>query len=244
MTVFDLSPELRWAFVFAHPDDELAVAAWMRRLSLAGVEVWSIWAHAPPHREAEARAAANGIGLAAERLTFLDFPDGGFADALPRLCSQVVEQLAALSPDRVVCAAFEQGHLDHDALNFAVRRAGVGTVLEFPEYWPYTPRVAAMNRFADPEGEEVLHLSPEEQTWKRVLAQGYPSQAIWRNLVAYEAWTAIKGSRAGLIKTERMRVAPPVDFRVPQVPAKYQSRVLASPQWRRWIAALDASGLG
>lgn len=237
MSAIDLSPDLRWLFLFAHPDDELAVAVMMRRLTIAGAKVSAAWLHSTPTRRSESEAAGKLIGLKGE-LTFFENPDGGFIDDLHRLKMDVEKALAAAGPDRVVCAAFEQGHLDHDALNYAVAKSFQGTIVEFPEYWPYTPAVSSMNRFADPCGEEILTLSDEERAWKKNLARCYPSQGIRGYIGWFELWSMIRLNPARLVRTERVRIQAPIDYAETVHSGRARNRVLRSQEWSRWVGAL------
>ncbi len=243
MNEFDLDPSISWLFVFAHPDDELAIATWIRRLTLNGNKVSIAWIHGSGKRGEEARKAAESIGVNPENCYFADFDDGSFLSRLADLQNELRAMLGKYNPDRLVCAAFEQGHLDHDALRFAIEQVWDRPVLEFPEYWPYTPHVATMNRFTNTEGECVLELSSYEKRWKHALAKNYPSTDIWRNLFWYEIWSALRLRRAHLIRTERLRWSPKYDFRTPRVPEKYNSKVLRSNQWKVWLAALDSLDL-
>lgn len=240
MRAFDLDPTIKWLFCFAHPDDELAVAVWIRRLREAGADVGMYWAHHTSVRHNEAVLGAKQMNVADDRIWFGSFADGQLCDDLSGLVEDLRQRIEERPVDRVACASFEQGHLDHDALNFAVSRAFSGPVFEFPEYWPYTPWVHAMNRFAHPHGEEVISLTPEEQSWKMQLAQSYPSQAIWKNLVWFERWLKLTGRHESLVKTERMRLQTELDYRTVQLPDPWKSRTEKSRRWQRWLAAVDA----
>lgn len=236
MKALDLSPSLNWLFCFAHPDDELAVAAMMRKLLSAGARVRAAWFHSTPERKSESESACRMIGIDGS-LTFFENADGNFIGDLAQLRKDVESVLVATQPDRVVCAAFEQGHLDHDALNLVIARSFGGTIVEFPEYWPYTPRVRAMNRFADPTGEEILDLSLEEQAWKRRLARLYPSQGIRGYVGWYELWTMLKLRPARLVRTERVRIQGEIDYSKPIHNGRVLASVLRSQEWARWVEA-------
>jgi|CXWL01.1.fsa_nt_gi LmbE family N-acetylglucosaminyl deacetylase len=238
MKEFDLDPSISWLFVFAHPDDELAIAAWIRRLTSVGSSVTISWFHADGCRKEEAKMAAKAMGVAEENCSFGRFGDGLFLKHINDIQIEAKRALESCHPDRVVCAAFEQGHLDHDSLRYAIEQVWEGPTLEFPEYWPYTPRVATMNRFTCNDEECVIELSGEEQRRKLEMAKMYPSTEIWRNLFWYEVWSALRFNRANLVKTERLRWSPKHDFSKPSVPERYKSRVLKSREWRDWMAAM------
>jgi LmbE family N-acetylglucosaminyl deacetylase len=240
MSLFDFQRGEKWHLAMTHPDDEISIAAFAKRLCEGGAEVSMSWTHSNPVREQEAYSAAAKIGVPRERCFVFGAPDGNVVDHLLPLSDRLSEMFATIRPDRVVCGAFEQGHLDHDATNFLVNRCFEGTVLEVPFYHAYLRSYMRINRFADPAGQEVIELSPDEVEWKKALAKGYPSQRIWWNLWWYEAWEVLRFRRPELARTERMRIQVHRDFRSPNLPPDLAERVKRSPKWRRWIAALDA----
>ena len=63
MTAFDTDPGIRRLFCFTHPDDELGIAVWVRRLTAAGAGVHLSWTHRTDAREREAREAAKVLGV-------------------------------------------------------------------------------------------------------------------------------------------------------------------------------------
>src|SRR5438445_654803 len=69
MSVFE--PGFRWLFCLTHPDDEIAIGAWIRRLTKSGCDVFLSWSHDTPIREEEARAAAEMLGVPQNRLIML-----------------------------------------------------------------------------------------------------------------------------------------------------------------------------
>ncbi len=245
MSAFDPDPRYRWLFCFTHPDDEIAIAAWMRRLAGSGAEVWAGWSVSNPTREAEARAVMRFIGVSEERLFFFDAPDGDACAHLASLRDRWAEAIRLANPSRIAVCAFECGHLDHDSTNFAVARAvasiGDGReVYEFPLYHTYLTRVPVLNRFADPTGEEVLQLSPEEWSLKRKVCRMYPSQNIGSLLVWYTLWGWVRLRPPALCRTERMRRQTHFDFTTPNLLEPLRSRVERSEKWRRWLRCVQA----
>lgn len=240
MTCFDPNPDLRWLFCFTHPDDEIAMAGWLRILSEAGVEVHVVWTHSTPRRESESRRAMELIGIPAERLTFLGATDQHVVDEIPDLLPRFAEIGQRLTPDRVVCGAFEQGHIDHDATNFLVNKSmDRYLILEFPLYHPYSRRLQTINRFAAPEGQEVLTLSKTQQRQKVQIGKSYPSQRIWTILWWYEALGYLTFSPKRLFADERLRVQTHRDFSRPNLPEKLADEVRASSTWKRWLNAVS-----
>jgi len=240
---FDPEPSLRWLFCPTHPDDELAICCWIRELARSGNSVHICWAHSDRIRRDEAMHAAESLGVPPESLHFLPGTDGAICDQLVDLFPQLAEVMEQVRPDRVAVGAFEQGHLDHDATNWLVKRVAPCPVLEFPLYHTYLTSVQVLNRFADATREEVRNCSDEQRAFKIHLAKQYPSQNIWNVLLAYEAWQGLQLKRPSLARSERMRVHEWEDFRIPQLPQPLQSRVEASATWRRWRDALENAEL-
>lgn len=241
MKAFEFDPQLRWLFCMTHPDDEISICATIRRLVQSGSEVYISWTHFTPERKAEALNVAEILGVPPERLYFHEGPDGKVCEEMPQLLESFRSMVNQVNPDRIACGAFEQGHLDHDATNLLVNRAFSGPVLEIPFYHTYLSRRPKMNRFATPEGQEILSLTREEQELKVKVAKLYPSQAIWRNLLLDELRRRIIARREEpLNRTERMRLQTHKDFLTPNLPASLAARVRRSRKWRRWEAAAQA----
>jgi LmbE family N-acetylglucosaminyl deacetylase len=235
MRLFDPDPDLRWLFVLPHPDDELAICAWIRRLRQAGATVRLQWVHSTPVREQESRTVATHLGLGADQLSFFTFADGQVIEHLAELASRLREVVESFRPDRVVAPAFEQGHLDHDATNLAVNLAFAGPILEVPLYHPYSRRIQTLNRFADPAGQEVLRLTAEERRLKARLARAYPSQTLWRNVFWYEVWQRMRLQFDPLSGTERMRLQVWKRFLEPNLPPAQAAQVVRTGAWNRWL---------
>lgn len=240
MALFDPDLSQTWLFCFTHPDDEVAIAAWIRRLSSAGAPVWMSWTHRTGVREREARAAADAIGVPQDRLLFHAGTDGRMCEEMGDLIGGFREMIATVRPDVVCCCAFEQGHLDHDATNRLVHAAWHGPVLEFPMYHTYRVALQVIGRFADPYGEERLALTDEERRWKTRLLDVYPSQTIKRNAIWYQRLAWLIGREADLLSHERLRRQTHTDFARPNLPSPLRERVEASRPWGRWLVALQA----
>jgi LmbE family N-acetylglucosaminyl deacetylase len=241
MKAFEFDPQFRWLFCMTHPDDEISICATIKRLTDAGNEVHVSWTHSTPVRRAEALRVAEILGVPQQRLYFHAGGDGHICDEMPHLLESFRVMVNDVQPDRIACGAFEQGHLDHDATNLLVNRAFDGPVLEIPFYHTYLSRKPKMNRFAEPEGQEILHLTYDEQCLKVKVAKLYPSTAIWRNLLLDEIRRRIIQRREEpLRRTERMRLQTHKDFLTPNLPELLAARVRRSRKWRRWEAAAQA----
>jgi LmbE family N-acetylglucosaminyl deacetylase len=148
MNIADRESAGRYAFLFAHPDDEAFIAGTMKMLLDAGAPVFGIWTTSGDYfgggaeREAEQTRAMDLLGLEPSRRILLRIPDLGVTARLNESAETVAEVFAEIRPDVVFCNAFEGGHPDHDCVNFlayeASRRAGIQPELfEFPLYNGY-----------------------------------------------------------------------------------------------------------
>lgn len=239
VAAFDPNPDLAWLFVLPHPDDELALAAWIRRRVRAGNRVRLCWAHDTPERREESTDLARALGLTEDQLVFLGLPDGGLPEALPELVDRLRVVVSEFHPDRIATAAYEQGHPDHDAVNFAVNQVWSGPTLEFPLYHSYATLWQTIGRFADESGSERLDLDDEEQSLKVEWAKMFPSQNLWGALVWNEIRLALLGRAGELRRWERMRVQRHRDFENPNLPPREAERVRRTRSWRRWRAAME-----
>lgn len=154
----------------------------------------------------------------------------------------IVRMIHRVQPDRLVVGAFEQGHLDHDATNFMVNHAFDGPIFEVPLYHAYCQLIPTLNRFATDEGEELLELLEHEVALKKRIAQCYPSQTIWGNLVWYSLLSKIRMEREPFGLIERMRLQRHKDFLTPNLPKSLSRRVRKTGRWKRWEAAVAAFG--
>ena len=238
MKCFDPNPELRWMFCMTHPDDEISICAWIKRLTSRGNEVFLTWTHSKRIREQEARAVAFLLGVRDSHLHFFNAADGQVVDEIPELIPAFRRHISDVQPDRIACGAFECGHLDHDATNYIVNHAWDGPTLEIPFYHTYTTRLQTLNRFADPMGQELLRLRRREQAFKTHIARQYPSQNIWSVLLWYEVWQKARLSPDQLRRTERLRWQRHRDYRSPNLPWKMAKKVMEHPNWQRWDTAV------
>jgi LmbE family N-acetylglucosaminyl deacetylase len=236
--IFDLDPNIRWAFCMTHPDDEISICAWIKALVDNGNEVFLSWTHSNAVREQEGRAAAALMGVPPDHLIFFGAKDQGVVDEIPTLIEKFRSWFEEVRPDRVGCGAFEQGHIDHDATNFIVNQTFKGTILEIPFYHTYLVRLQRINRFADPRGEEIRPLDKFEQRFKKLIARQYPSQNIWSVLLGYEVLQGAQFKRSELARAERMRLQTHKDFLMPNLPPRLARRVSQSPIWKRWEQAI------
>ena len=238
MKAFDSDPSISWLFCLTHPDDEISIAAWIKRLSDSGARVGLSWTHDTAVREAEAMHFAEAAGVSGERCYFHHATDGDVCTEIGLLLPRFREMVADFAPDRLVCGAFEQGHIDHDATNYLVNSAkGSALVLEVPFYHTYLTRMPRINRFASSENQESIVLAGQEVSFKRRVARSYPSQRIWTNLIFAELRARLLGE-GSLCTREFMRFQTWSDFRTPNLPPRLAERVQKSPTWLRWLACL------
>lgn len=172
--------------LFAHPDDEVAVAPILARYAREGVHVYEIYvtggeagagqgqmfqrpdslkagASLARIRADEARCSATALGVNAPLI--LDFPDGKLGDYIGdrtlifRMTDRIAQELARLKPDVVVTWGPDggYGHPDHRMVsNVATQLARAGAP-GVPERLFYMSLPAEMIRAANPQrGEPPL----------------------------------------------------------------------------------------
>ena len=233
MSVFDLS-QRRWLFCMTHPDDEISICAWIKRLTTNGNEVYMSWTHSTPVREAESRAVAVLLGVPAENLFFHSATDGKVCNEFVELLPIMRAMVNRIKPDVIACGAFEQGHPDHDTTNVLVNTVFDGDVLEIPFYHTYASKLQQINTFSDLVGQSVLDLTPEEVRIKRMVAKHFRSQNIWTVLFWFEIWQALQMKRANLSSREVMRRQEHKLFRIPNHSPGISARVEQNETWRTW----------
>lgn len=239
MNLIDFKTPRKWLFCMTHPDDEISVCATMRRLVQAGHEVRLSWTHSPDFRLQEGIAAAAMIGISDGKLYHHNSTDGDTCDEMAMLLPSFRAMMRDAHPDIVVCGAFEQGHLDHDATNWLVNQTFGGTVLEVPFYHTYfRPQIQRINQFSDPSGQEIIHLDKTEQRFKLDFAKQFKSQNIWQVLLTFEVVSTLLLQPAKLRKRELFRRQTHRDFRTPNHPERIARKVEKSDQWRRWLEAV------
>lgn len=241
MRVFDEDRRIRWLFCMTHPDDEISICVWIHRLVQNGNQVFVSWTHSNPTREREARAAAHLIGIPSDHLFFFGATDGAACDEIAVLQPKFEWLMETVRPDRVVCGAFEQGHVDHDTTNYLVNQTFSGEVFEVPFYHTYLTRLQRLNRFSSTKDQAILELNPVEQNFKKLIARQYPSQNIWTVLLWYEIYSKARLRPAVLVRTERMRRQTHFDFRRPNHHPRLAARLERSAPWRRWVNAIFTS---
>jgi LmbE family N-acetylglucosaminyl deacetylase len=135
----------KYAFVFAHPDDDVMISGTMKMLIDKGAEVHGVWLGSGdfieqgPIRRAELEKAAQILGLKKSRIHMLHLKDGRLVEDMEHGATLLADLFAKIKPENVFVTAFEGGHPDHDVANFlayeASRRAGIRPKLyEFPLY--------------------------------------------------------------------------------------------------------------
>ena len=154
----------RSALIIApHQDDEtLGCGGTILRKRAAGADVWVVFmtdgrqshGHLMPAtelaglRRAEAVAACQVLGVAQERVFFLDYPDGSLGAHCPAATEQVAALLSKHNPAEVYLPYRAEPTADHQATHEIGRAAlaQVGTartVLEYPVwYWHHWPWVS------------------------------------------------------------------------------------------------------
>lgn len=221
-----------------HPDDEISICAWIKRLTASGADVWISWTHATVRRQVEAEAAAENLGVPLQKLFFHGGTDGFVCSEMGKLLPSFQAMIAKAKPDRIACGAFEQGHLDHDATNCLVHQCFDGPVFEIPFYYPYLTRLPRVNRFETDKGQEVIKLTKAEAKFKRGYAKSFPSQRIFANMIFANMKAKLTGD-GSLSGSESMRLQTWTDFRNPQHSPRLAARINESENWKYWIECLQ-----
>jgi len=160
-------------FVFAHQDDEVAIATRIAREVAAGARVVCAFltdGGAPAVRDAESRAVLASLGVS--EVIFVGLPDGELVEHL----EEAYRAIEGIDAEEIVTLAWEGGHQDHDAAHLVALALAITRgvrCLEFPLYhgkqWPY--RVLAPLRAG-----EVTRLSMRDAFRRAMLCWRYPSQ--------------------------------------------------------------------
>jgi LmbE family N-acetylglucosaminyl deacetylase len=175
-------------YVFAHQDDEVAIAPRIARDVAAGARVVCAFltdGGAPAVRDAESRAVLAELGV--RDVIFVGFPERELVEHL----EEAYHALEEIDADEIITLAWEGGHQDHDAahlvaLALATKR-GV-RCLEFPLYRGYF-RVLSPLR-----GGERRRLSAREVVLRVVLSWRYPSQRrswLWLGWWLWLRWSEV-----------------------------------------------------
>lgn len=184
------------------------------------------------------------IGVPQNNLYFHSLPDGRLCSHLEPLVQKWTKVVREVMPHRIVVGAFECGHLDHDATNFAVSQACESmrktslSIFEVPFYHTYLTRIPVINRFADAEGEEVITLTEDEQKMKIRASRMYRSQRIGLYLTGYTLLKTMSLRPVRLYATERMRLQTHSNFFEPNLPRDLAEKVKRSEKWRQWLEAM------
>jgi len=210
----------------AHPNDEFGIAATLRRHAQSGDGVWVAWfAHddrfqVEQRRSAEARTAMERIGVPEEHTLAADLPPVALASQLPEVVAEVRSVVADVEPDLVYCPAYEGGHPDHDALNFAAYEALALAGVDAREYPIYRKskhrgllrRVPRFARMIPGSGgdSDLRWLDPKEVEFKRDLWRVYRTQ---RPL--FDVLLRFSGDEHRFFATEQTRPLPLRDYSKP-----------------------------
>jgi len=174
-------------YVFAHQDDEVAIAPRIARDVAAGARVVCAFltdGGAPAVRDAESRAVLAELGV--REAMFVGLPEKALVEHLEDAYAALPEDV-----DEVVTLAWEGGHQDHDAAHLVAlalaTKQGV-RCLEFPLYRSYF-RVLSPLR-----GGERRRLSAREVVQRARLSWRYPSQRrswLWLGWWLWLRWSEV-----------------------------------------------------
>lgn len=231
---FEIVAGHRWLFLLAHPDDEMAVLAWIRRLDQAGGSIRCVWLHSTPVREAESRTVLREAGLSDDALEFWQFPDGDTVDHLDEILEKLKQVVEEYRPTRAMTLAFEQGHLDHDTANLCLRIAFKGVLFEWPMYHGYYREFMHLNTFVGEGKPAEIELNAWEKAWKQRMVSVFRSQTMKRNLLLYRLFCLLTLRPFLMDQRETARLMTWTDYRRPNLDDENREKVLGCARWARW----------
>lgn len=169
-------------YVFAHQDDEVAIATRVARNAKAGVVCAFLTdGGAPGVRNDESRAVLASLGV--HDVVFVGLADGTLVEHL----EDAYAALAGLEFDQIVTLAWEGGHQDHDAAHLVALALAVARgvrCLEFPLYHGKGLPRPFYRVMAPLRGGETTKLSMREVWWRARLSWRYRSQRrTWLGLI-------------------------------------------------------------
>lgn len=189
-------------YVFAHQDDEVAIAPRIARDVAAGARVVCAFltdGGAPAVRDAESRAVMAQLGV--QDVIFAGFPERALVEHL----EEAYRSIEAIDADEILTLAWEGGHQDHDAAHLvalALAKAKGVRCLEFPLYRGYF-RVLSPLRAG-----ERRRLRLGEIVKRAMLCWRYPSQRrswLWLGWWLWLRWSEVVCEAS----IERVLEAPP-----------------------------------
>ncbi len=176
-------------YVFAHQDDEVAIAPRIARDVAAGARVVCAFltdGGAPAVRDAESRAVLASLGV--QDVLFVGLSERTLVEHL----EEAYGALEAIDADEVITLAWEGGHQDHDAAHLVALALAIARgvrCLEFPLYHGRGMPGQLFRVMSPLRRGEVRKLSVGE-VWKRaMLCWRYPSQRrTWLGLFPQMIW--------------------------------------------------------
>lgn len=136
----------------------------------------------------EAREALGTIGIPAQNILSLGFPDAGLRRYIPEAAKDIALLIAAHRPKALYVHAIEGGHRDHDMTSFLVQcvgpRLGVENMYEWAEYNREAPLAQPLLNIRFPADPYVANhpfrrtdFTEAERSIKEQMLSKYVSQA-------------------------------------------------------------------
>ena len=179
-------------------------------------------------RRDELHAALAAIGITADRVKLLDFPDTEAIDALPAIVQALAELLDTLNPNIVLTHAYEGMHVDHDTTALAVHAAmsltGRGHPHEMALYYLSDDEIVVHEFLHDEPAPRAMPLDEGLRRRKARMIECYGSQHAQHGLYF-------------TLDVERFRCAGSYDFSrspSPGLPVLYERKAahVSGKQWR------------
>lgn len=223
----------RYLFLFAHPDDELYVSAFMSDLVRAGKMVTAFYATSGDRagdrneREAETLASLRLLGLEQRQVHFFRLPEMSLLSSLRSFVGSIKDAVSEIRPDWIIGEEYEGGHEGHDAVSFCASELvhglpGVHHAV-FPLYHgaPLQRKAACFSPQRNEKHVIYRPLMPAEADIKRKMIAAYASQERHFSRL----WRSHAENRRHLFSRELYRIVrQPMNYLVPPMrPVGYET---------------------
>ena len=212
-------------FLFAHQDDEYAIAPWLRREVEGGATVWCVYLTdgasrtEPAVRDSESRAVVNALGVPSENVAFLGNDDRIRDGALPtrlEYAHHLLHVWIAIhgTPASIYMPDWEGGHPDHDALHILgislVLRHGVAQAWAFSIYNAYRcrkPFFSSLRLLPGGERRTYVHRLADGWRWAMLCWKYRSQRRTWLGLFPGAFFTRVVLRRESIRRCDPLRLA-------------------------------------
>ena len=176
-----------YAFIFAHPDDEIFTAVAIRNLIRAGKNVRMIYLTNGDYvsealgkvREAELARSTSLLGVEPEHVIMLGFSERPLFDNADDAIRMVIENIKDINPDCIIGHDYEGGHNGHDLVGFCAYLAARKADKDLWVFAAYNglPNERRWNQFINGKNlDYLLRLDKTDREFKLLVADTHMSQ--------------------------------------------------------------------